>query len=234
MDKLRCLLVDDEPFALEILADDISKIPCLELVKTCRSAFEAARVLELVPIDLIFLDIQMPGLSGLQFFSQLKNPPMVILTTAFEQFAVTAFELNALDYILKPIRFERLVAATEKAVLLHQLHLRLQRVNNDQGCLFVKSEYNTVKIPYADILYIEGMKDYVKIFTISRTEPVLTRINVKNMHALLPDALFCRVHQSYIVSVGKVNTLQKKKLWVQQKVIPIGGRFVGQAKMLFE
>ncbi|MCF0059104.1 LytTR family DNA-binding domain-containing protein [Dyadobacter sp. CY356] len=234
MNKLRCLLVDDEPFALEILADDISKIPYLELVKSCRSAFEAARVLELLRIDLVFLDIQMPGLSGLQFLTQLKDPPMVIFITAFEQFAVTAFELNAVDYILKPVRFKRLLAASQKALTLHQLRLGPPASQHDQQYLLVKSEYNSVRIPYNDVLYIEGMKDYVKIFCASRSQPILSRINVKNIHALLPEELFCRVHQSFIVSVGRVNTFQKKKLWIQQKEIPIGGRFVDQAKRYFE
>lgn len=227
MDKMRCLIVDDEPFALEILADDLGKIPSLEVVKTCRSAFEAIRILEFIRIDLIFLDIQMPGLSGLQLISQLKNPPMVILTTAFEQFAVEAFDMNVVDYLLKPIRFSRLARAVDRAYSLFELKaVKGKSVAIDEtAVLYVKSEYQTIKIPYTEILYIEGMKDYVKIFTNTRTNPVLTRMNVKGIQSLLPADLFCRVHQSYIVSIGKVETFGKRKLKLAQKEIPIGERF---------
>ncbi|WP_414617438.1 LytR/AlgR family response regulator transcription factor [Dyadobacter sp. 32] len=211
MDKIRCLAVDDEPFALEILADDIRKIDTLNLVRTCRSAIDARRVLDYLDFDLIFLDIHMPGLSGLQLLSQMQNPPMVILTTAFEQYAVKAFELNVIDYLLKPISFERLVAAAGKALALHLLKVPQKKSVDEQAALFVKSEYQTIKILFSDILYIEGMKDYVKIFTISKCNPVLTRMNVKGIHALLPADRFCRVHQSYIVSIEKIEVLQKKK-----------------------
>ncbi|MBE9463853.1 LytR/AlgR family response regulator transcription factor [Dyadobacter subterraneus] len=234
MDKIRCLVVDDEPFALEILADDIGKIETLELVRTCRSALDARRVLEFQEFDLIFLDIQMPGLSGLQLLSQMQNPPMVILTTAFEQYAVRAFELNVIDYLLKPISFERLLAATGKALSLHQLRMPQRKSAEQQGALYVKSEYQTVKILYSDILYIEGLKDYVKIFTISRPGPVLTRMNVKGIYALLPADRFCRVHQSYIVSIEKIEAFQKKKIWVAQKELPIGNQFTDNLKSIYQ
>ena len=227
MDKMRCLVVDDEPFALEILADDISKLNELNLIKTCRSAYEVIRILDMVDIDLIFLDIQMPGLSGIQLIPQLKNPPLIILTTAFERFAVAAFELNAVDYLLKPIPLKRLASAVDKAYFLHQIRTAQANSGDEEqtGAICVKSEYKTVKIFYSDILYVEGMKDYVKIYTATRTNPVLTRMNVKGMQSLLPANLFCRVHQSYIVSIAKVEKFQKKKLWISQKEIPISDRF---------
>ena len=232
MDKIRCLVVDDEPFAIEILADDISKIEYLNLIKTCRSAVDAKRVLEYLDFDLIFLDIHMPGLSGLQLLSQMQNPPMVILTTAFEQYAVKAFELNVLDYLLKPISFERLLTAAGKALWLHQLKMPHQKSVNDQSALYVKSEYQTIKILHSDILYIEGLKDYVKIFTTSRSSPLLTRMNVKGICALLPAERFCRVHQSYIVSVEKIEAFQKRKIWIAQKEIPIGNQFCSNLKSI--
>jgi DNA-binding LytR/AlgR family response regulator len=234
MDRIRCLAVDDEPFALEILADDIGKIESLNLVKTCRSAVDARRVLDYMDFDLIFLDIHMPGLSGLQLLSQMQDPPMVILTTAFEQYAVKAFELNVLDYLLKPISFERLVSATAKAMSMHQLRMPHQKSIDEQAALYVKSEYQTIKISYSDILYIEGMTDYVKIFTSSRANPLLTRMNVKGIHALLPADRFCRVHQSYIVSIEKIEAFQKRKIWVAQKEIPIGNQFCDSFKNIYE
>ncbi|MCF0060462.1 LytTR family DNA-binding domain-containing protein [Dyadobacter chenwenxiniae] len=234
MDKMRCLAVDDEPFALEILADDIRKIETLNLVKTCRSAVDARRVLDYADFDLIFLDIHMPGLSGLQLLSQLSNPPMVILTTAFEQYAVKAFELNVVDYLLKPISFERLVSASGKAVSMHQMKLPNKKSVDEQGALFVKSEYQTIKVLYSDILYIEGMKDYVKIYTNSRANPLLTRMNVKGICALLPADSFCRVHQSYIVSIEKISAFQKRKLRIAEKEIPIGNQFGDNLKNLYE
>jgi len=228
MDKMRCLIVDDEPFALEILADDISRIPGLELAKTCRSPFEAIRILELISVDLIFLDIQMPGITGLQFLAQLENPPLVIFTTAFEQFALSAFDLNALDYLLKPVPFKRLHTAVQRAQALHALKIASTKmtISEQSSNLYVKSEYQTVKIPLSDILYIEGMKDYVKIFIAGKAIPVLTRMNVKAIEALLPVDSFCRVHQSFIVSIDKIEAFQKKKLWVAQKEIPVGERFL--------
>ncbi|SEJ26405.1 two component transcriptional regulator, LytTR family [Dyadobacter koreensis] len=235
MDKIKCLIVDDEPFALEILADDIGKIETLEMVKICRSALDARRVLEYQDFDLIFLDIHMPGLSGLQLLSQMQNPPMVILTTAFEQYAIRAFELNVIDYLLKPISFERLLAAAGKALSFHQLRMPLRKSAYQQlAALYVKSEYQTVKILYSDILYIEGLKDYVKIFTISRQGPVLTRMNVKGIYALLPTDRFCRVHQSYIVSIEKIEAFQKRKIWVAQKELPIGSQFSDNLKAIYE
>lgn len=235
MDKIRCLVVDDEPFTVEILTNEISKFKELNLIQTCPSADEALRILELIDIDLIFLDVQMPGLSGLQLISQLQKPPLVILTTAFERFAVAAFELNVVDYLLKPIPFKRLVSAVNKAYSLHQLKTAQTNpsLGNRKGILYVKSKYKTIKILHADILYIEGMKDYVKIFTTTRTNPILTRMNVKGIQSLLPSDLFCRVHQSYIVSIAKVEKFQKKKLWISQKEIPIGERFPFDFKNTF-
>ncbi|MCF0072824.1 LytTR family DNA-binding domain-containing protein [Dyadobacter sp. CY261] len=236
MGKMRCLIVDDEPFALEILADDVGRIPGLELVKTCRSPFEAMRILELIPIDLIFLDIQMPGITGLQFIAELENPPLIIFTTAFEQFAVSAFDLNALDYLLKPIAFKRLVASVDRAQALYALKSDSSKADLTKACasLYVKSEYQTIKIPFDDILYIEGMKDYVKIFMVGKTNPVLTRMNVKSIEARLPGDTFCRIHQSFIVSVNKVEAFQKRKVWIARKEIPVGERFLKNFGVILE
>jgi len=228
------MAVDDEPFALEILADDISKIKTLDLVRTCRSALDARRVLDYMDFDLIFLDIHMPGLSGLQLLSQMQKPPMVILTTAFEQYAVKAFELNVIDYLLKPISFERLIAAADKALSMRQLKTPQQLATDGQAALYVKSEYQTIKILHSDILYIEGLKDYVKIFTVSRSTPVLTRMNVKGILALLPGDVFSRVHQSYIVSIEKIDAFQKRKIWIADKEIPIGNQFCDNLKTIYE
>jgi DNA-binding LytR/AlgR family response regulator len=225
MTKLHCLAVDDEPFALDILADDIRRIPELDLVKA-RSAYEAKKLLDYSQFDLIFLDIQMPGISGLQFLTELQAPPLVILTTAFDQYALKAFELNVVDYLLKPISFERLALAVQRAISLHQLRTtKAHERANQSDFLLIKSGYHTQRIAYDDILYVEGMKDYVKIYTSSKKQPVLTRMNVKAIELLLPVHLFSRIHQSFIVSLNKVELFQKKKLRIGNQEFPIGARF---------
>ncbi|WP_332368589.1 LytTR family DNA-binding domain-containing protein [Spirosoma telluris] len=151
---------------------------------------------------------------------------MVILTTAFDQYAIKAFELNVVDYLLKPIPFERLELAVQRAILLHQL--RTSKANeevNQSNFLLIKSAYHTQRIAYDDILYVEGMKDYVKIYTSSRKHPILTRMNVKAIESLLPVHLFSRIHQSFIVSLDKVDVFQKKKLRIGNQEFPIGPRF---------
>jgi DNA-binding LytR/AlgR family response regulator len=221
---LSCIAVDDEPFALEILADDIKNIPFLSLKGAYSNAFDAEERLKNEDIDLMFLDIQMPTLRGNDFLRSLKNPPMVIFTTAYEQYALEGFELNVLDYLLKPIPFERFKQSVQKAFDVHQLHQKT--VEKERSFFFVFSEYNKIKLYHDEILYIEGMKDYVKIYTKTNDKALLTRLNLKNIETKLPEKGFCRVHQSFIVALDKITSFQKNKLLIHKQEIPIGERFL--------
>lgn len=228
MTPLRCIAIDDEPFALEILSDDIKKIVFLELITTFSSALDASAWLNANAVDLIFLDIQMPTLTGIQFLRTVPNPPMVIFTTAYEQYALEGFELNVIDYLLKPIPFERFLKAVQKAYDLFEL--RKKEVPSspiiERGFFFIFSEYKEIKLFYDEIMYVEGLKDYVKIFTIHQSKPILTRLNLKAMEAKLSSDQFCRVHNSFIVAFDKITSFQKSKLQIGHWEIPVGNRFL--------
>jgi DNA-binding LytR/AlgR family response regulator len=229
MTLLRCIAIDDEPFALEILSDDIKKIAFLELIATFSSALDASTWLSTNAVDLIFLDIQMPTLAGTQFLRTIPNPPMVIFTTAYEQFALEGFELNVIDYLLKPIPFERFLKAVQKAYDLFELRKKEgpSPAAVERGFLFVFSEYKEIKLYYDEILYVEGLKDYVKIFTKQFPKPILTRLNLKAIEAKLPKG-FCRVHNSFIVALDQITATQKTKIQIEKWEIPIGNRYLAQ------
>jgi DNA-binding LytR/AlgR family response regulator len=222
MTKIRCLAIDDEPFALEMMADDIQKIPFLQLVGKFTST---ASVSYLLPeVDLIFLDINMPTQTGLQFLKGLANPPMVIFTTAYHEFAIEGFDLKVVDYLLKPIPFERFKQATERALELFTLKNN-QKQNHLGHSFIIFSEYKQIKIFSDEILYIEGLKDYVKIYLINQSKPTLTRLTLKGIVAKLPESGFCRIHNSYIISIAKISSFQKNRLFILDKELPIGASF---------
>ena len=189
---IRCIAVDDEKLVLDLLVDNIQKVPFLQLVGRCKNAMEAAELLHKEKVDLIFLDIQMPGLNGLQFVQSLQYPPMIIFITAYKEHALEGFNLDAVDYLLKPVSFERFLKACNKAQEL--FNLKQKPVNNEdlRGYFFVYVEYNQVKITIADILYIEGMKDYVKIFTASSSKPIITKMSLKALEERLSGYRFVR------------------------------------------
>lgn len=230
MTPLRCIAIDDEPFALEILSDDIKKIAFLELITTFSSALDASTWLSTNAVDLIFLDIQMPTVTGTQFLRTIRNPPMVIFTTAYEQYALEGFELNVIDYLLKPIPFERFLKAVQKAYDLFELRKKEtpSPAAVERGFLFVFSEYKEIKLYYDEILYVEGLKDYVKIFTKQFPKPILTRLNLKAIEAKLPPKEFCRVHNSFIVALNQITAIQKTKIQIEKQDIPIGNRYLAQ------
>ncbi len=235
-EKIRCIAIDDEPFALEILSDDIRKIPFLALVNVFSNAVDAGKFLEKNVIDLIFLDIQMPTLTGTQFLRRISSPPMVIFTTAYEEYALEGYDLNIVDYLLKPIPFERFLKAANRAFELHLLKVKDEPplAAEDRLYCFIHSEYKQIKLYYDEILYIEGLKDYVKIFTKSNSRPILTRMNLKRIEDKLADAQFCRVHQSYIVSLSKISSFQKTKLLIDKQEIPIGRSFLDGFRAKYE
>ena len=211
---LKCIAIDDEPFALEMIADDIQKVPYLELVNTFSSPFEAWELINSGQIDLVFLDIQMPTLTGTQFLRSLIQPPMVIFTTAYQQYAMEGYDLNVIDYLLKPIPFDRFLRATNKAYELYTLRHKevVETSTPEVDYVVINADYKKIKLFYQDILFVEGLKDYVKIFTVNDNKPILTRSNLKAMEGKLPAQYFCRVHNSYIVSLQKITAFQKSKI----------------------
>ena len=238
---IRCLAVDDEPLALDLLEDNISKIPFLKLVGLCGSAFGARDMLDKETIDLIFLDIQMPGLTGVQFLKSLnEHKPMVIFITAYEKFALEGYALDVLDYLVKPVAFDRFEKACNKAKELFELknaqvqllEVLTKTANTEGGStnelpefFFVNADYSHIKINIADIIYVEGMKDYLKIYLATQTKPIITRMTMKTMEDKLADYPFLRVHKSFIVSVSRIDSFKAGHVIVQKHTIPVSDSY---------
>jgi len=232
---LKCIAVDDEPLALDIIEDYVSKVPFLQLVKRTENAIEALQLVQAGGIDLVFLDIQMPDLTGIQFLKIASGKSNYILTTAYSQYALESYDLNVSDYLLKPIAFDRFYKAVEK---VHNQLLKSEPAavvtpepvapqNNSaapvQDFIFVKTEHKIQKIELDDILYIEGLKDYISIFT--KTERVITLQNMKKMEETLPKGEFIRVHKSYIISLDKIESIERSRISIASKIIPIGDTY---------
>jgi len=230
---MTCIAVDDEPLALDLLEDNIQKISSLKLVKRCSNAMEANEFLLNQTVDLIFLDIQMPGLSGIQFIRGIsKMPPLVIFITAYEKYAIEGYNLDVVDYLLKPVSFERFLKSVNKAQEKFASRASLPAPTVDY--LFVNSEYNLVRIDFNDIAYIEGLKDYVKIFLLSATRPVITRLSMKSLEERLPANIFVRVHKSFIVSLNKITSIRKGRIAILKAQIPISEHFKENINKLIE
>ena len=223
---LRCLAIDDEPLALELLEDNISQVPFLQLTGKCNSAIEAMQFLKQNPVDLIFLDIQMPGLTGLQFIQSLTQRPMIIMVTAYEKFALDGFNLDVVDYLVKPVPFDRFIKACNKAWELYQLKNKTTTTTeNAPEYFFVNVEYSLHKVEFADILWIEGLKDYVKIHLKSSTKPVVTRMGMKTLEDQLPSSKFIRIHKSYILAVAAITSIRKNSVFVGNSEFPVGDNY---------
>ena len=207
--KLKTIIVDDEPLALDVLETYIEQIGDLELVKRCGNAFEANEILKSEDIDLMFLDIQMPQLTGTEFVKTLHNPPLIIFTTAYPNYAIEGFELDAIDYLLKPISMERFMKAVNKALEQHKLLTTAQSDHpssgSDSDYIFVKADKKFIKVSYADITFIEGLKDYVIINTPNGR--IVTLQTMKSLESKLPADQFMRIHRSYIVNVQNINAV---------------------------
>ncbi|MCY7329960.1 MAG: LytTR family DNA-binding domain-containing protein [Saprospiraceae bacterium] len=243
---LRVLIVDDEPLALDVLETYLQQMPELELVKRCSNALEANEALKTHDIDLMFLDIQMPQLTGIDFVKTLSHPPMVVFTTAYPNYAIQGFDLNALDYLLKPISLERFVKAVNKAVEHHELTHRETGGSNgvihapQPGDLleffFVKADKKLVKVNFDDIIYIEGLKDYVIIRLLNGR--VITLQTMKSLEDRLPQHRFRRIHRSYIVSLDKIMAIEGNMVEVMEKdkpkLLPIGKNYRDELLILIE
>ena len=222
---LQCIAIDDEPLALDLLENYISKIPYLQLVGKCQDAFEATQLLQEKKVDLIFVDIQMPGLTGLQFIQSLQQKPMIILVTAYEKFALEGYQLDVVDYLLKPVELERFIKACNKANELYQLRSTATSRQPSQPAptyFFVNADYSLVKVQFNDITWIEGLRDYVKIHLKSTGKPLIVRSGVKAIEQELPPDQFVRVHKSYIVSIESISSIRKNSIFIQDMEIPVG------------
>ncbi len=234
---INTIIVDDEPLALEILEAHISNIPDLNLVAKCSNAMEANQALRDHEVDLMFLDIQMPQLTGVEFLRSLSNPPMAIFTTAYAEYAVEGFNLEALDYLLKPISFERFLKASNKAIdKFKSQNTSSVSAEAGQDFFFVKSDKKMMKVYYKDILYIEGLKDYVIIRT--ETGRVITLQTMKSLVVKLPSDIFQRIHRSYILNLNKLQAIEGNMVELtekgQTKMIPIGKNYRDELSAIIE
>ena len=240
--KIVCLAVDDEPPALEVLKKFISSVHSLELAGTCSDAIEAINFLQAKPVDLIFLDIKMPELLGTDFIRALKNPPKVIFTTAFRKYAIEGFELDAVDYLLKPISFDRFLKAVSKIMQtslgeakpeMESDNYRMQNKKTESGgYINFRSDRKMIKVAFNDILYIESIKDYIKVVTTTNT--VITKQSISSVEEMLPKEMFIRIHRSYIVSVNKIESYNHELVWIAKQELPISRMYRYEVNRLLE
>ena len=235
---IRCVVVDDKPLAIDILNDYISKVPDLILVFSSTNPLTALEYVMKNEVDLVFLDIQMPQLNGVQFMKIVNEKCQIILTTAYAEYALDGFENNAIDYLLKPVSFERFYKAVQKAMR----HLNLSEVTQpiisyqpaepENDFIFIKTEYKLIKVDTDDILFVEGMQNYVSIHT--KTEKILSLQNIKKTEEQLPKKQFIRVHKSYIVAVKKINSIERSRIYIGDAIIPLGDVYKEQFYKLIE
>ncbi len=223
---LTCAIVDDEPLALELLKTYADKTPFLELKGEYSSAVMASKGLQDNSVDLLFLDIQMPELNGLEFSHIVSPETRIVFTTAFSQYALDSYRVNALDYLLKPVSYKDFLEAANKAYRWFEMKEKSKAdMQNNEECIYVKSDYKLVQIPLKDILYIEGLKDYVKIYLENEPRPILSLMSMKSMEERLPSAQFIRIHRSYIVQKSKIRLIERGRVVFGKEYIPISDSY---------
>jgi DNA-binding LytR/AlgR family response regulator len=234
---INVLIVDDEPLAQDVLEAHVSRISDLHLVKKCSNAIEAQEALSEYSVDVMFLDIQMPQVTGIDFLKSLEQPPLVIFTTAYSNYAIEGFELNALDYLLKPVSFDRFSKAIEKAkeqIVLRKVHDTVD--NSEVDHIYVKSDKKLIRVKYSDIIYIEGLKDYVIIRMDAGR--IITLQTMKSLEEKLPSKIFRRIHRSFIVAVDKIQAVEGNMIEIlekgQAKHLPIGKNYRDELLDLIE
>jgi DNA-binding LytR/AlgR family response regulator len=215
---MKCIAIDDEPLALELIEFYCAQIEGLELVKMFTKTSDAAKYMRGFPVDLIFLDIQMPDISGIDFYKGLANPPMVIFTTAHSQFAIDGFNLSAVDFLLKPFELTRFIQAYEKAKAYHEFTKQCD--SQETQCLFVRSDYKLIKIHFHEIVYMETLDDYIKIHLLGK-KPILTLMSLKSMIEKLPAQQFIRIHRSYIIPFARIESVRGKSVDLGITELPI-------------
>ncbi len=228
--KITCLIVDDEPMALSLMESYVAKIPFLELKGTCSNAFEALEKINNEKIDVLFLDIQMPELNGIELSRTISKDTRVIFTTAFDQYAIDGFKVDALDYLLKPYNFEEFYTAALKARDWFALvqNSRKGEAKEELVYIFIRADYKHLKIMLDDILYIEGLKDYVKVWLVNETKPILTHSSLKKLEEELPSSKFMRVHRSFIIALNKIQAVERSQAIINNQYIPIADQFKQQ------
>lgn len=219
---LNCAIVDDEPLALDLMESYVAKTPFLNLTGKYSSAVQAMKELPERQVDLLFLDIQMPELSGLEYSKMVSPDTRVVFTTAFEQYAIDGYRVNALDYLLKPISYADFLQAANKAVQWFEL---LQQPKEEITSIFVKSDYKLIQIPLNNILYIEGLKDYIKIYEEGASKPILSLMSMKAVEELLPASRFMRVHRSFIVQKEKIRVVDRGRIIFGKTYIPVSDSY---------
>ncbi len=224
---MKCVIIDDEPLAVDLIKEFVSKVESLELINTFNNAIDAIAVINNSNVDLIFLDIEMPHFSGIDFLNAIDKKPLIIFTTAYSDYAVEGFNLGAVDYLVKPIPFHRFLKSVMRAQQLFQsqnttsvVTPKIVAPEMEPDFMFVRSEYENVKINFSDILFIEGLKDYVKIYT-TDNKFTLTLISLIKLENLLSSKGFARIHRSYIINIKYVKSIQKNKVLIADKRIPI-------------
>lgn len=232
--KLKCLIVDDEPLAIKVLETHIENIGSIEITGCCNNAFEATEILKKEDIDLMLLDIHMPKLLGHEFLRTLRNPPKVIFTTAYKEYAIDAFELDAVDYLLKPITLERLLKAINKISNPNLTDVKEEEKNNildNDGFIYFRADRKMIKAKYTDIIYVESMKDYIKIMRLNN-KPLLVKQSISSLEDILPVNLFLRIHRSYIVAIDKITAFTNNDVEIDGIEIPIGRLYAYQLQKI--
>ncbi|MEL0650472.1 LytTR family DNA-binding domain-containing protein [Algibacter sp. TI.3.09] len=225
--KITCVIVDDEPMALNLVESYVKKTPFLELKQKCSSAIEAMEFIKEQPVDLLFLDIQMPDLTGIEFSKMLPKETRVVFTTAFDQYALEGFKVEALDYLLKPFDYAEFLAAANKANHWFALLKGKQQpvISEVKEFLFVKSEYKQLRIKLSDVLYFEGLKDYIKIWLKDNPKPILTLMSLKSLQEELPETQFLRVHRSFIVSLKNIEVIERSQIIINNQRITVSEQY---------
>ncbi|WP_179319836.1 LytR/AlgR family response regulator transcription factor [Winogradskyella helgolandensis] len=225
--KITCVIVDDEPMALNLVESYAEKTPFLDLKKKCSSALEAMEFIKSNPVDLLFLDIQMPDLTGIEFSKMLPKETRVIFTTAFDHYALEGFKVEAIDYLLKPFDYAEFLAAANKANTWFELvrGKRQSVLSEEKEFLFVKSEYKQLRIKLADVLYFEGLKDYIKIWLKDNPKPILTLMSLKSLEEELPETQFMRVHRSFIVSLNNIDVIERSQIIINNQRVTVSEQY---------
>jgi len=224
---IKCILIDDEPLALNLLEGYVKATPFLKLVAKCTSAIAAMEILEKEDIDLIFSDIQMPNLSGIEFSKMiLHKKKKIIFTTAFEEFALESYKVNALDYLVKPISYPEFISAANKAKQqISNTPKSTTSTKYNEEYIFVKSDYKLIKIDLKNLIYIEGLKDYVKYYTVNSEKPILSLKSMKSLEEELSDKNFMRVHRSFMVNLKKITIIERNRIIFGEKYIPVSDKY---------
>jgi DNA-binding LytR/AlgR family response regulator len=233
--EIKAIIIDDEPLARNVIKEYARKIPTLTISGECEDAISAHSIIQDKQIDLLFLDINMPKLSGIDFLKTLKNPPLVILTTAYSEYALDGFELNVIDYLKKPFSFERFCKAyfrAEELLLLKQSVYKTDTIEKQNDFIFVKSDKKTIKVKIDDILYVEGLGDYIKLYLTDKK--LVINLSMKKIENLLPASQFYRIHKSFIISLDKIELIEGNMVKINNTKLPIGNLYRQEFMLLIK